>query len=261
MSEEQAFLAALAANPADDLTRLVYADWLDEHGHQKSRYLRLVTELALMPREEMLQSQAHDEILSLSAVLHPDWLEAVGRRFELALIRFNMSDRLILIRALSEWLHIEGLEAEQLTALPPIAVSSPLTYSDAFHRYIDWLRRYRDWFSVAPSIVMRPLSGHQGGANSRFDIVLRELPQTFWPNWGLYYKMPVSDLLGLPTREAADRMRKLPAVLFRSISSAEVEPTLRRVRQVFNRPSGLVPTELLSPDALSVVPTPPEDGR
>jgi uncharacterized protein (TIGR02996 family) len=32
MSEEAAFLAAIRANPADDLPRLVYADWLDERG-------------------------------------------------------------------------------------------------------------------------------------------------------------------------------------------------------------------------------------
>ncbi len=31
-AEETAFLAAICADPADDTTRLVYADWLDEHG-------------------------------------------------------------------------------------------------------------------------------------------------------------------------------------------------------------------------------------
>ena len=42
MSEEEAFLEALKANPADDTTRLVYADWLDEHDQpQKAEYLRL----------------------------------------------------------------------------------------------------------------------------------------------------------------------------------------------------------------------------
>ena len=43
MSDEAAFLEALKANPADDTTRLVYADWLDEHGEPaKAEYLRLV---------------------------------------------------------------------------------------------------------------------------------------------------------------------------------------------------------------------------
>jgi uncharacterized protein (TIGR02996 family) len=43
MSDEQAFLDPLKANPADDTTRLVYADWLDDHGEAaKAEYLRLV---------------------------------------------------------------------------------------------------------------------------------------------------------------------------------------------------------------------------
>ncbi len=32
MSDREAFVSAIAANPADDLPRLVFADWLDEHG-------------------------------------------------------------------------------------------------------------------------------------------------------------------------------------------------------------------------------------
>jgi uncharacterized protein (TIGR02996 family) len=45
MSEEQGFLATLAADPTDEETRLVYADWLEDRGHPGADYLR--TELAL----------------------------------------------------------------------------------------------------------------------------------------------------------------------------------------------------------------------
>jgi uncharacterized protein (TIGR02996 family) len=38
--EEVAFWAAMAAAPADDLPRLVYADWLDEHGCPAAGLLR-----------------------------------------------------------------------------------------------------------------------------------------------------------------------------------------------------------------------------
>lgn len=45
-NDEMTFLTAIRGNPADDLPRLIYADWLDEHGHaQKAEYLRLVTEM------------------------------------------------------------------------------------------------------------------------------------------------------------------------------------------------------------------------
>jgi uncharacterized protein (TIGR02996 family) len=41
MSDEQALLAAIRANPDEDTPRLVYADWLDEHGHAKrAAYIR-----------------------------------------------------------------------------------------------------------------------------------------------------------------------------------------------------------------------------
>ncbi|OWK40567.1 TIGR02996 domain-containing protein [Fimbriiglobus ruber] len=44
---ERAFLAAIAANRADDLPRLVYADWLEEQGRAaRARFIRLQIEYA-----------------------------------------------------------------------------------------------------------------------------------------------------------------------------------------------------------------------
>jgi uncharacterized protein (TIGR02996 family) len=41
MSDREAFVAAIAANPADDLPRLVFADWLDEHGEaERAEFIR-----------------------------------------------------------------------------------------------------------------------------------------------------------------------------------------------------------------------------
>src|SRR4051812_28311157 len=41
-SEEEAFLSAMEADPADDTSRLVYADWLEEHGDGlRAEYIRL----------------------------------------------------------------------------------------------------------------------------------------------------------------------------------------------------------------------------
>ena len=42
MTQPDALLAAIRANPADDLPRLVYADWLDEHGDpDRAEFIRL----------------------------------------------------------------------------------------------------------------------------------------------------------------------------------------------------------------------------
>jgi uncharacterized protein (TIGR02996 family) len=41
MSDREAFVSAIAANPADDLPRLVFADWLDEHGDpERAEFIR-----------------------------------------------------------------------------------------------------------------------------------------------------------------------------------------------------------------------------
>ena len=45
--DERALLAAIEANPADDVPRLVYADWLDEHGSGvRAEFVRLQCEIA-----------------------------------------------------------------------------------------------------------------------------------------------------------------------------------------------------------------------
>lgn len=64
---EEAFLESIRANPRDDTTRLVYADWLEERGDPRAAYLRVLCEwLArqtdgdqqLMERERELRASA-----------------------------------------------------------------------------------------------------------------------------------------------------------------------------------------------------------
>lgn len=45
MNEHQRFLAEIAADPASDAARLVFADWLEERGDLRADLLRLLTEL------------------------------------------------------------------------------------------------------------------------------------------------------------------------------------------------------------------------
>ena len=47
MSDETALLAAIRAAPDDDAPRLIYADWLDEHGQpERAEFIRVQCELA-----------------------------------------------------------------------------------------------------------------------------------------------------------------------------------------------------------------------
>jgi uncharacterized protein (TIGR02996 family) len=51
-TDQAAFLDAIRAEPADDTPRLVYADWLEEHGGQPERaeFIRVQVELAKLPK-------------------------------------------------------------------------------------------------------------------------------------------------------------------------------------------------------------------
>ena len=46
MSEEQAFLDLIFANPGDNTTKLVYADWLDDRGDPRGEIVRLKVKVA-----------------------------------------------------------------------------------------------------------------------------------------------------------------------------------------------------------------------
>jgi len=60
---DAALLAAIRAAPGDDAPRLVYADWLDEHGQpERAEFIRVQCQLA---RHEQLQSHTGDEIVAL----------------------------------------------------------------------------------------------------------------------------------------------------------------------------------------------------
>jgi uncharacterized protein (TIGR02996 family) len=51
MTDEEALLAAIIAAPDDDLPRLVYADWLDEHGQpDRSEFIRVQCRLNVAGR-------------------------------------------------------------------------------------------------------------------------------------------------------------------------------------------------------------------
>jgi uncharacterized protein (TIGR02996 family) len=248
--EETAFLAVLAASPTDDTTRLVYADWLDERNDPRARYLRLVCSLVGMPEQDLVDSAASDELRALSTKFAPWWLEAAGARFELALLEFSRVDRERLVTVLERILTpLIRFQIEALVRAAPVALRSELTYTAAFDLHWEW-RRYRDWFSTKQAVVIRPIPTPYFSECGLFDVTLHKLPWEFWPNWPSTYKQPVSSLLNLSTREAADRVRKLPAVLFRGLRESDVEPTLARIRRAFNQRG----CDLLSADALAVTP-------
>jgi uncharacterized protein (TIGR02996 family) len=77
--DEDEFLKKILDNPADDTTRLVYADWLDEQGDPlssaKSQFLRLTARMRLPKRPKGDDAK----LQKLAAKLDTDWLAVVSR--------------------------------------------------------------------------------------------------------------------------------------------------------------------------------------
>jgi uncharacterized protein (TIGR02996 family) len=79
---EAAFLEALKAAPADDTTRLVFADWLDENGRPlEAEYLRLVARLTHDCAESTREHPEAARVLQLAEQLPQEWRVSVGSRF------------------------------------------------------------------------------------------------------------------------------------------------------------------------------------
>lgn len=72
MSDRDALLRAIRAAPADDTPRLVYADWLDDHGHREhAEFVRL--QLELEPIRHRLDEPRTRELIRQLERIRPGW--------------------------------------------------------------------------------------------------------------------------------------------------------------------------------------------
>lgn len=79
MSDEDGFLQKLRDNPADDTTRLVYADWLGERGDPVSGAKAHFLRLTVRSRDHYLARREDRKLQKLAAKLDTDWLAVVSR--------------------------------------------------------------------------------------------------------------------------------------------------------------------------------------
>ena len=80
MSEDEAFLRAVAAAPADEAPRLVYADWLDERGDPRGEYIRLQSEIGRTAPHTDRYATLRTRLKALRGNVDPAWAEAMGYR-------------------------------------------------------------------------------------------------------------------------------------------------------------------------------------
>lgn len=82
MSERTAFLEAIHADPTEDTSRLVFADFLEENGEpERAEFIRVQVELAgIPPMPETTNGTATPERLAQFRT-HLDWQERWHRRY------------------------------------------------------------------------------------------------------------------------------------------------------------------------------------
>jgi uncharacterized protein (TIGR02996 family) len=84
--EEDSLLRAVAANPDDDAVRLVYADWVEEHGAaDRAEFIRVQVERARLPEDDGRQAELAAREEELGGARRFGWARAVaycvGTRF------------------------------------------------------------------------------------------------------------------------------------------------------------------------------------
>ncbi|MBV9126066.1 MAG: TIGR02996 domain-containing protein [Planctomycetes bacterium] len=78
-SEDQGFLAALRAQPTDDTLKLVYADWLEEHGDPRAEFIRLSISLRDRQADEKGTPMFLARWNELRLGISPEWIALVDR--------------------------------------------------------------------------------------------------------------------------------------------------------------------------------------
>lgn len=82
MHDEADFLSAIRQTPADDVARLVFADWLDEQDdpacQPKAAFIRLELRMAEAPEQGLNRVRWTNKLQKLAAQLDPAWLAVVS---------------------------------------------------------------------------------------------------------------------------------------------------------------------------------------
>jgi uncharacterized protein (TIGR02996 family) len=74
IDDEAALYRAVAANPADEAPRLVYADWLDERDDPRGEYLRLDWDAGQKAKSGRASERALERLAELRSGLPSNWM-------------------------------------------------------------------------------------------------------------------------------------------------------------------------------------------
>src|SRR3954466_6350440 len=140
--DEAAFLDRVCADPDDDAPRLIFADWLDEHGDPRGEFIRVQVALARIPPGDPRRDTLVDREAALLARYHARWSDrlrgvAGWTEFRRGFVEtVNIDGRTFLRRAadlfrLAPVRHVRFLDVggslDRVVACPQLAHLSALT--------------------------------------------------------------------------------------------------------------------------------------
>src|SRR5262245_7494859 len=150
MTDEAGFLAQLDANPDDDTTRLVYADWLEERGDPRAAFLRLDLEVAARPADQELE----DTLRSVREPLDAAWVARVEKPYDFILDRYADDAKMWTIMLIRELL-CEGLYmAKGIAEAVPNCLGAGISRA----RAEGWRDRFRGRYGPPADVEMKPSS-------------------------------------------------------------------------------------------------------
>jgi uncharacterized protein (TIGR02996 family) len=199
MSDEQAFLNALIANPTDDVCRLAYSDWLEERNELgKATYLRLVVRAVeqITSGEEL--GATRDGLWPLITTLDEDWRNAVGRRFDVRLKSVPSDRKLAAIKSVREGLGCGLAEAVRIIEVTPHQITGGCRIEVVISLRVFFLPNLADEVEVFvtdhpannpnyPLQITRPhriivtLRGNYQSPRAVSDVKIGKQSQGFWP--------------------------------------------------------------------------------
>jgi uncharacterized protein (TIGR02996 family) len=120
MTDERAFLAAIKAAPADDAPRLVYADWLDEHGrHEQAEIIRV----------EQTYRRTRARLAELQERVDAAWAFAVFPTCHFVLYWYPREQKIAVIKLIRELLGCGLAEAKRIAETLPAELGPPTPLS------------------------------------------------------------------------------------------------------------------------------------
>jgi uncharacterized protein (TIGR02996 family) len=136
MDQREAFLQAIVESPADDLPRLVYADWLEEHGEaDRAEFIRVQIELASLNEGQPRWAELRGREIDLQAKQWRNWPKelpgwvrkhAEFRRGFIAAVSGTVKQFLVDGERIRRLVPLEKLCIERVDNLAPALFASPL---------------------------------------------------------------------------------------------------------------------------------------